>query len=594
MRIVLASMPWAIFNRPSIQMGALKSYLQTSIDDGVVQSRHIFLEVAQKIGLTNYRIISENSWAGEALYSALLFPEQRTQAGKLFKQELQGQCSVEFEDLLVLLDEQLQTWIDRENFDDCALLGFTVCFSQLPSTLFACRKIKEHWPDLPIALGGSTCTPSLGRSLLDVFPELDFIITGEGERPLAGLIRFLAGSAPFPGNNVLGWNAGKQPLTGISTPADEEIQDLNTLPIPDYDDYFNELKASRLSFIPELPLEFSRGCWWNKCTFCNLNLQWCGYRYKKHDRMLKEQQFLQQRYQCLDFTFTDNALPLREADRFFQDTAKNDSDLRFFGEIRALRKPATYELYQKGGLRSVQVGIEALSNSLLKRMRKGVSVMDNVTAMKFAAASGMVLDGNLILEFPGATEDEVLETLEVLDFVLPFRPLQAAAFFLGHGSPVCNQPKKYAIKAVTQHANNRKLYPKTILDRLDLLIKSYRGDRQHQAGIWQPVREKIHAWHTFHEKRTSSLPPLSYRDGSDFLIIRQELPGLQTLHHRLRGLSRKIYLSCEEPVAKKELLQNFKQIKMDQFLSFLSDLEQKKLLFTDTDSCLALAVRQNS
>lgn len=592
MHVTLVSMPWAIFNRPSIQLGALKGFLCSRPERITVQSHHPYLRIAEAIGADTYRAISESAWAGEALFSGLLFPEQAGQAEKLFRQELAGRQCPGFAEIQAIIREQTDRWLDGMDLAGTTLLGFSVCFSQLLASLFAARAIRARYPDLPIVFGGSTCTTDLGRSLLRVFAEIDFVITGEGEQPLYELTRFLAGQGAFPAHSVLGWDTTAHAGPGQETPS-RGVRDINTLPYPDFDDYFRELHQVSLPFIPVLPLEFSRGCWWNRCAFCNLNLQWHGYRFKNHARMLAELVHLEKRHQCLDFAFTDNALPLREAERFFLDMAARGRDISFFAEIRALKKLATWQVYRRGGLRSVQVGIEALSDSLLERMDKGVTVMENVAAMKFAQAAGMELDGNLILEFPGSTEEEVRETLAVLEFVLPFRPLKAAGFFLGHGSPVCRRPEEFGIQSTLHHPANRRLFPAAVLEQLDLLIKSYRGDRGLQARLWRPVRQRLKAWSAFHrERRTPSLPPLSYRDGGDFLIIRQELPGSATLHHRLRGLSRKIYLACEEPVSKKELLHTFNRVKEEQLVAFLADLEQKRLLFSDAASCLALAVRQ--
>jgi hypothetical protein len=184
------------------------------------------------------------------------------------------------------------------------------------------------------------------------------------------------------------------------------------------------------------------------------------------------------------------------------------------------------------------------------------------------------------------------ETLRMLDTVLPYRPLTAAGFFLGHGSPVCNRPKEFGITSIVQHPTNKQLYPPELLAKLDMLIKSYRGDRIVQSARWKPVRDKIARWHAFHSSRPNPcIPPLGYRDSGTFLIIRQELPDSQPLHHRLRGLSRQIYLACEQPVARKELLAMFSQVTKDQLSAFLTDLEQKNILYCNTDSCLALAVR---
>jgi len=437
MRIVLVSMPWAIFNRPSIQLSVLQAYLHGQSGDITVETRHPYLEAAQRIGQETYRLISENNWAGEALYSSLLFPERRDQARAVFRQAL-GRKIVrslpDFDVIAAQLDSHLDDWLEREDFQPCSLASFSICFSQLPGSILAAGRLKERYPRLPIVLGGSTCAPAIGASLLKVFPAIDFIITGEGERPLHNLCLYLAGETPHPGPNVL-QRQNEPQMNRKDTkeyPDNNEIPDLNTLPLPDFDDYFAELKQTGLSVIPTLPLEFSRGCWWNKCAFCNLNLQWCGYRCKKSERMLRELKHLQHRYHCLDFTFTDNVLPPGEADRFFSALQKDDHDLNFFGEIRVLKKQQTYVLYQKGGLHTVQIGIESFSNTLLQRLNKGTRALDNIAAMKFVTAAGIKLKGNLILEFPGSTQEQVNETMRVLDFVLPFQPLQAAGFF--HGS----------------------------------------------------------------------------------------------------------------------------------------------------------------
>lgn len=591
MRISLVSMPWAIFNRPSIQLGALKSWLNEQLPQHHIDTHHPYLSAAAAIGFERYRVISENPWAGEALFSTLLFPQNRPRALHLFHRELK-QFSPQTEKLVVLLEKDFKNWLDDQDFSDCTLLGLSVCFSQLLPSLYAATIIKKRYPDLRIILGGSTCTPTVGASILRTFTDIDFILTGEGEQPLTGLVQYLDGKGPFPDKNIL---QRQQPQNTFSSLQPCGQIDINKLPLPDYDNYFQKLQTLRLTFIPELPMEFSRGCWWNKCSFCNLNLQWCGYRYKNYEKMTADLDVLSRRYQSLDFFFTDNALPPQEAKKFFQQTAQTTVDYSFFAEIRAPKSAASCHIYRRGGLRTVQIGIEALSDSLLQRMNKGTSVIDNIAAMKFAVAAGIQLDGNLILDFPGSTDKEMEETLVNMDAVFSYHPLRAASFFLGQGSPVSRTPEQYGIRAITHHPNNRLLFPQSILTNLDLLIMGYRGDRVQQQKRWQPVRKKILAWHAFHRQRTNrSKPPLTYRDGVDFILLRQERPGGPTLHHRLKGLSRKIYLACEEPISKKELLQRFKTIKEGQLTAFLDDLAGKHLLYSTTNHCLALAVKENT
>lgn len=585
-------MPWAVFNRPSIQLSTLKEYLRQNSRDTRVETSHPYLTAAQAIGTEVYRTLSEHPWAAEALYCALLFPERRQRARNVFQNSLQRQAArtlPDFDHLVGLLDAHLDDWLALRHLDDFQLIGFTVCFSQLPASLLAAGRLKEKFPRLPVVFGGSTCSPLIGHSLLTMFPQIDYIINGEGEKPLLSLVRHLAGEEEHTGQNIQ--YRGHTGQIDSRLP-ENEIRDLHTLPLPVYDDYLQELQNSGLSFIPTLPLEFSRGCWWNKCTFCNLNLQWCGYRFKTSGRVLQEVDQLARKYRALDFSFTDNSLPPKEAAAFFAAAADSGKGLRFFGEVRPPDKPETYSLYHAGGLRTIQVGIEAFSAGQLQRMRKGVTVMDNVAALKFAQEAGIKLDGNLILEFPGSTEEEVRETCRVLEYVVPYRPLKAAGFFLGHGSPVWRDPEKFGLKALTPHPFNRQLYPKTLLAGMEMLILSYRGDRMEQRKKWLPVRDKIRSWREFHAARNTERPPLAYRDGGEFIIIRQERPGSETLHHRLQGLSRAIYLACNIPVTKEDLLRRFSSIPERQLAAFLTDLDRKRLLFSDENLHLALAVKE--
>ena len=90
----------------------------------------------------------------------------------------------------------------------------------------------------------------------------------------------------------------------------------------------------------------------------------------------------------------------------------------------------------------------------------------------------------------------------------------------------------------------------------------------------------------------STTPSLSYRNGGDFIIIRQEHPDVQTQHHRLTGMSREIYLACRKPVPIKSLLSDFNSVTEKALTIFLDDLENKRLLFRDEEMCLALAVHR--
>jgi ribosomal peptide maturation radical SAM protein 1 len=591
----LISMPWSIFNRPSIQLASLKAYLdhETQIETTLF---HPYLAAAAALGGNTYHHLAKNSWAGEALYSPLLFPEQQGLAEKLFVKSCAKDtvlAGLDYNNTWQLLEENLDQWLATIDFSSYDLIGFSICFNQLLSSLTAAKRIKAQHPNLPIVIGGSGCVGTIGRSLLNSFSQIDYVISGEGEEALQQLCHFLQSNAKTVhlAPHIFGRNTKGQIESSCSG-----IADLNSLPIPDYAPYFQEMCSNFTTepFVPVLPIEFSRGCWWNKCTFCNLNFQWHGYRWKSAESMFTEVQQQSTRHQCLDFCFTDNALPPKEADAFFKSTAQTSAGYDFFAEVRILTDPDTPLRYQRGGLSTIQVGIESLSTSLLKKMKKGTTAIENIAAMRQSAEAGIQLEGNIIIEFPGSTKEEVQETLKNLDFVLPYSPLSSASFFLGHGSPVAAKPREYGIQAMTRHPNNKKLIPKKILNNLDMLIKDYRGDRTFQRKQWKDVSKKIKIWNTFHNNRKSSRPPLSYRDGNSFLLIRQEQLTGPPLQHRLQGRSREIYLFCRKIRNLKEIHKKFSGIPITTVQRFLMDLRNKKLIFHENNLFLTLAINQDS
>ena len=299
-------MPWALLLRPSIQLGTLKAYLESSSSETIqVDCHHPFIEVAQLLGTNTYRYISDKSWAAEAVYASLLHPKKQHEHKKLFTSHCKNNKAIaqNFEKYREIVESQLTNWIKNSDLYRYRLIGFTVCFAQLSASLLAAERIKQFHKEIDIVFGGSLCVNST-IPLTEIYPQVDYVITGEGERPLLKLCNHLIkNEAPS--------------LQSIVTPA--QVKELDSLPCPDYTNYFKELEQffPSIPFIPTVPVEFSRGCWWNKCSFCNLNQQWKGYRSKTSKKVIAEIKTLIKRHNSLDFTFCDNALPKQEAHLFF-------------------------------------------------------------------------------------------------------------------------------------------------------------------------------------------------------------------------------------------------------------------------------------
>ncbi len=177
------------------------------------------------------------------------------------------------------------------------------------------------------------------------------------------------------------------------------------------------------------------------CAFCNLNLQWEGYRTKAPSQVVAEINHLTDKHQTLSVSLVDNVLPRNTSTEVFTKLDRLKKDLRLFAEIRATTSWPELKVMAKAGMQEVQIGIEALSTPLLKKLHKGTSAIQNLEIMKNCEALGIENISNLILYFPGSDERDVALTLQSIEFALPYRPLKTADFWLGRGSPVWCRPQ---------------------------------------------------------------------------------------------------------------------------------------------------------
>ena len=595
--IALIAPPWPLFNRPSIQLAALKASLRQQEPEIKVHSLHPYLQLAADLGLECYHEISQSSWMAESIGAGILFPELKGRCDRLFSRIIKKRAShrgsgksISPRPVREVMAKTIDAFVGHYDWRGCRLIGITVCLNQLCASLLIAKKIKDLAPSVPIVIGGASCAGQLGPSLLEAFPQIDYTINGEGERPLLGLLHYIQGKRDALPRAV----SGRVEKTGPH-PDDmgkDQVPDLDSLPIPNFDDYFRQLGQilGERRFSPVLPIEFSRGCWWRRCNFCNLNLQWSGYRAKSLKRMVSEIDYLSRHYGVLDFAFMDNVLPRRYAARLFRLLADHDRDYCIFAELRAVHSRDELATMARGGLKDIQVGIESLSTSLLRRINKGVRAIDNIAIMRHAEEVGLSLEGNLIIHFPGSTEEEVQQTIEALDFVWPFRPLNTVSFWLGLGSPVEQRPSDFGVSGIRPHSFFASLFPEEIYSRLSSLILSYRGDRELQYRRWRRVEKKVREWHLLRKKMGIDTRLLTYRDGGDYLIITQRLPEGKVLSHRLRGLSRRLYLYCITPRTLASVYDQATGQTHEQVRDFIRGLVDKRLVFQEGDRIISLAI----
>lgn len=605
--VALISAPWPLFNRPSIQLGTLKAWLRLRFPSLNIEAFHLYLRVADSVGYPLYHEISHRTWIAEAVYGALLYPDRREAIETLFFRSLPGRLKrirPDFDAIVRNVALETDAFLAETEWNRYGLAGFSICLCQLTASLYLIKRVKRVFPELPVVVGGSVVSGDATARLLSAFPEIDYVVHGEGEKPLAALVdALLLGSGRSAPERIDGVMTARR--EGRGEPFSfSQLDDLENLPIPDYDDYMEMI--DRLSpqkrFFPTLPAEVSRGCWWQRprtgkpgrgCAFCNLNLQWDGYRTKEAAQVVGEIDRLTSRHRTLSVAFTDNLLPLRGSENIFSRLADGGKDLRLFGEIRAATPKTVLRTMRKAGLIEVQIGIEALSSRLLRKMGKGTTAMENLEAMKHCEALGIRNFSNLILNFPGSDAADVEETLRTLEFAGSFRPLKAVSFWLGRGSPVCRDPRRYGIRVVSNHPNYRILFPPEIVSAVRFTLQAYRGDLGRQRRLWAPVKRGLAQWKRSYSslrRETEGEPILSYRDGREFLIIRRNRVGAEPETHRLVGSSREIFLFCDRARSAKRIGLRFRRLPEDRIREFLDMMVEKRLMFREGDRYLSLAV----
>ncbi len=605
--VVLVSAPWPLYSRPSIQLGSLKAYLKAEFGDLKIQAHHLYLKVAETIGYRLYQAISERTWLAESVYAALMFPERKKEIERIFYREARGRSvlqKADFKTLIHKVQEVSESFIKGVDWAGFGLAGFSVCLCQLTSSLYFIKRIKQDFPDLLVVVGGSTFAGEMIPGLLKAFPEVDFVVNGEGEVPLSRLVGHLRNSDGKEGIKSVPGVVTRNRAQGDSSVCFSQVEKLSTLPPPVYDDYFRMLETfvPEKRFFPTLCAEMSRGCWWRSpkvsatrkgCAFCNLNLQWDGYRSKAASQVISEIDHLTGKYKTLSVAFMDNLVPARQSKEIFLQLGKLHKDLRLFAEIRATTPRGVLKAMRSAGMCEVQVGIEALSTRLLKKLNKGTTAIQNLEIMKHCEALNISNISNLILCFPGSDAEDVKETLRALEFAAAFRPLKIVHFWLGYGSPVWQDPRAFGLSAVFKHPNYKALFPADIYRSMLFMIQSYRGDLGYQRRLWQEVKKRVRTWKKMYTELcpgSPGSPILSFRDGRDFLILRQKRLAAEPLTHRLVGTSRAIYLYCQTHRSIKSILARFPTLGEDKTVPFLKMMVDKKLMFEENNRYLSLAV----
>ena len=605
--VLLLAMPFAGSSIPSIQLPILEGYLKEhNINIG---TRHLYLKATEIYGLINYNFLinrPNDSYSAQMIFSKYIFPEHWEKTEDKFKEYFNNQISknreiqknFSFEDYVQLTDQFFNWVLENVGWRSYDIIGFTLNYGQLLPSLAFAKKIKEMDPGKKIIFGGSRIVDTLGKKVLEAFDYIDFIVSGDGEEALYLLASDFDNYESIP---RLMYRVGEEVIWNSS----DIIVDINSLPVLDFDPFYEELGSTSeevkqfFYLYGRLPIEISRGCWWNKCSFCNLNVQHKKYREKNVDKIIEEIQFLSDKYQMLDFQMICNTLPQKDFRVLLEGIKNLGRDFNFFVEARAgVLKSEDYKLLKNAGFVTIQTGIETFSQNYLDKMNKGVRIIDNIASLKFCKENEIVNIYNLIVNYPNEEKIDFKETESTIRFLKQYLdPPQISQLLVGFGSTIFNNSENFNIERLEYTNIDRIMFPRNFLEKGFNFFYNFK--RRKELGVnnwerlvkdWKKEREKLEVDGI---KRKTAIDKLvfCYVDGKNFLRIYDKRDIDDIGIYILDELERAVFLSCIDVISFEKLAKLLSYIPDYKLAAILHTFEQNGIVFREGNDYLSLPLR---
>jgi ribosomal peptide maturation radical SAM protein 1 len=604
--VLLVSMPFAGITIPSIQLAILETYCRKQ---GItIETRHLYLKAAEFYGLQHYHSLiypPNDSYTAQMMFSRYMFPEHWKQNENKFQEYFKTHTPQNLDSPPCTFDEYVQRtdalyhWIlEQVNWRSFDIIGFTLNYGQLLPSLTIAKKIKESNPEKTIVFGGSRTVGTLGVNVLRAFDAVDCIVSGDGEDALT---RLALNQQPYRSIPRLIYRHNEQVLWNNS---DTNV-DLNTLPIPSYDQFYQDLTSTPTDiqqyyqYYGRLPVEISRGCWWNQCTFCNLNLQHPCYREKTSSRILQEIRWLSERYRMTDFQLIGNTLPKTEYQTLFEKLKNLGRDFSFFVEARAGQLTSEdYTSMKEAGFSMIQTGIESFSKNYLRKMNKGVRVIDNIAALKFCKENDIKNNYNLLVRYPNEEPVDFEETTKTVQLLKAYLDApQLCELRVMQGSQIQRHPKQYNIERLEYAPIDQLMYPPEFLEKGFLFVYGFIQRNKTRNHPWEALVEE---WKKTQEttaleqsKSASMIDRLVFYfvDGGTFIKIYDKRDRQNIKIFLLNELERQVFLSCHDIISLKELQHRFLDVPEFELTAILQSFEQNRLVFVEDDQYLCLPLR---
>ena len=333
-----------------------------------------------------------------------------------------------------------------------------------PGAMYAALRIaqtiKTQHPKIKIALGGGYVNTEL-RELTEprIFDYVDFISLDSGERPLLNILEHLAGKRSIERlvRTFVRNDAGQVQLMSWQEPdipfEDVGVATWDGLPLNSYLSLLDMLNPMHRLWSDGRwnKLTVAHGCYWKKCSFCDVNLDYIS-RYETASASLLVDRIVQIIAETgqTGFHFVDEAAPPKILKTLAEELIRRKVMISWWGNIRFEKTftPELAKLLAKSGCIAMSGGLEVASDRLLNLMKKGVTVEQVARVTKGFSDAGILVHAYLMYGFPTQTVQETVDALEYVRQLFENGCIQSGFFHrftCTVHSPVGQNPEEYGI-----------------------------------------------------------------------------------------------------------------------------------------------------
>ncbi len=347
-----------------------------------------------------------------------------------------------------------------------AVVGLTAPFpGNVYGALRLARAFKRGQPAPRVVFGGGYVNTEL-RELSEprLFDYVDYVTLDDGERPLLALLEHLVrGGGPLlrtfvrEGGQVR-WHSDPSlhdvPLRLAGTPT------YAGLPLDRYVSLFEMLNPMHRLWSDGRwnKLTVAHGCYWKKCTFCDVTLDYIArYDPLAADELVDRMQRLIAETGQSGFHFVDEAAPPSGLRALSERLLARRLAVTWWGNIR-FEKAFTPELVEQlaaSGCVAVSGGLEVASDRLLGLINKGVTVAQVARVTRAFADAGVLVHAYLMYGFPTQTVQETVDSLELVRQLFAEGCVHSAfwhRFAATVHSPVGQRPELFGIRTAPPSA----------------------------------------------------------------------------------------------------------------------------------------------